>query len=99
MFFLSYSVTFTSLRFNVRTVKWKMDLFEELKIKQKDKVGDSPVETNIAQDLFLTSDERLTEILQAKSSMRIKVDLENPDAKELEAVEKDIVTKLGMLNQ
>ena len=76
-----------------------MDLFEELKIKQKDKVGDSPVEANIAQDLFLTSDERLTEILQAKSSLRIKVDLENPDAKELEAVEKDIVTKLGMLNQ
>ena len=76
-----------------------MDLFEELKIKQKDKVGDSPVEANIAQDLFLTSDERLTEILQAKSSMRIKVDLENPDAKEVEAVEKDIVTKLGMLNQ
>ena len=76
-----------------------MDLFEELKIKQKDKVGDSPVEGNIAQDLFLTSDERLTEILQAKSSLRIKVDLENPNAKELKAVEKDIVTKLGMLNQ
>ena len=76
-----------------------MDLFEELKIKQKDKVGDSPVEANIAQDLFLTSDERLTEILQAKSSLRIKVDLENPNAKELKAVEKDIVTKLGMLNQ
>ena len=76
-----------------------MDLFEELKIKQKDKVCDSPVEGNIAQDLFLTSDERLTEILQAKSSLRIKVDLENPNAKELKAVEKDIVTKLGMLNQ
>ena len=75
------------------------DLFEELKIKQKYKVGDcSPVEENTAQDLFLAADERLNKILQEKSSVRIKIDVEDPDEKDLEAVVKSTATKLVNIN-
>ena len=72
------------------------DLFEELKIDQKDKAGDcSPVEENSAKDLFLATDERLTKLLQENSSVRIKLDVEDPDREELETVVKSTVTKLG----
>ena len=72
------------------------DLFEELKINQKDKAGDcSPVEENSAKDLFLATDERLTKLLQENSSARIKLDVEDPDREELETVVKSTVTKLG----
>ena len=72
------------------------DLFEELKMKQQDKVCDfSPVEENATQDLFLMADERLNKILHEKSSVRIKIDVENPDEKDLEAVVKSTATKLG----
>ena len=74
------------------------DLFEELKIKQNDKVNDcSPVEANTAQDLFLAADENLSKILLKKSSMRmeIDVDVEEPDEKELEAVVKTTTERLG----
>ena len=72
------------------------DLFEELKINQKDKAGDcSPVEENSDKDLFLSTDERLTKLLQENSSARIKLDVEDPDREELETVVKSTVTKLG----
>ena len=72
------------------------DLFEERKIQQKEKVVDnSPVEENTAQDLFLTADERLNKILQQKSSVKIKIELEDPNEKDLEAVVKSTATKLG----
>ena len=74
------------------------DLFVELKIKQKDKVSDcSPVdvEENPAEDLFLAADERLNTILQEKSSVRIKIEVEEPDLEELGAEVKSTVTKLG----
>ena len=75
------------------------DLFEELKMKQQDKVCDySPVEENTTQDLFLMSDERLNKILQEKSSVRIKIDVEDPDEKDLEAVIKSTATKLEYTN-
>ena len=75
------------------------DLFEELKMKQQDKVCDfSPVEENATQDLFLMADERLNKILHEKSSVRIKIDVENPDEKDLEAVVKSTATKLGYTN-
>ena len=49
------------------------DLFEELKMKQQDKVCDfSPVEENATQDLFLMADERLNKILHEKSSIFIQ---------------------------
>ena len=72
------------------------DLFEELKIKENGKVVDcSPVEENTATDLFQAADERLNTILQEKSSVSIKVDFDEPDLKELEAlVVKSTVTKL-----
>ena len=70
------------------------DLFEERKIQQKEKVVDnSPVEENTAQDLFLTADERLNKILQ--SSVKIEIELEDPNEKDLEAVVKSTATKLG----
>lgn len=72
------------------------DLFEERKIQLKEKVVDnSPVEENTAQDLFLTADERLNKILQEKSSVKIEIQLEDPDEKDLEAVVKSTATKLG----
>ena len=72
------------------------DLFEERKIQQKEKVVDnSPVEENTAQDLFLTADERLNKILQEKSSVKIEIELEDPNEKDLEAVVKSTATKLG----
>ena len=75
------------------------DLFEELKMKQQDKVCDfSPVEENATQDLFLMADERLNKILHEKSSVRIKIDVEDPDEKDLEAVAKSTATKLGYTN-
>ena len=75
------------------------DLFEELKMKQQDKVCDfSPVEENATQDLFLMADERLNKILHEKSSVRIKIDVEDPDEKDLEAVVKSTATKLGYTN-
>ena len=75
------------------------DLFEERKIQQKEKVVDnSPVEENTTQDLFLMSDERLNKILQEKSSVRIKIDVEDPDEKDLEAVIKSTATKLEYTN-
>ena len=85
----------------MRKMENSEDLFEELKIKQRDKVGDySPVEEtkNTAQDLFLTADERLNKILQEKSSVRIKIDVEDPDEKDLEAVVESTATKLGFTN-
>ena len=70
------------------------DLFEERKIQQKEKVVDnSPVEENTAQDLFLTADERLNKILQ--SSVKIEIELEDPNEKDLEAVVQSTATKLG----
>ena len=75
------------------------DLFEELKIKQKDKDNDcSSVEANSAPDLFLATDEKLSKILQKKASVKIEIldaNVEDTDEKELETVVKTATERLG----